>query len=91
MATPTNTGWGGKLSSVLEGLKVPPTVPADNVVPLDRRSFDAIAERIRQLTGEEVAAQAEHARIAERLEQLQTQLTAERGRFVELAKDLGIA
>lgn len=89
--TPTQ-GWreSGGIAGFLESLKINPTQPPDNIVNLDRRSLERIAENIGKLQQAEVHAQAELARLDEQLKALGEALRLERERFCDIGRDLGV-
>ena len=66
------------------------TQPADNVVNLDRKALEKIAENIGTLQRAQVHGQAELARLDEQLKQLGEALRLERERFCEIGRDLGV-
>lgn len=89
--TPEKPGWGaGGIQDFLQSLKVQTTQPADNVVNLDRRTLERIADNIAKLQQAEVHAQAERARLDAQLQQLGEALRLERERFCDIGRDLGV-
>ena len=92
MAKAPTQGWreAGGIAGFLERLKINPTQPPDNIVNLDRRSLERIAENIGKLQQAEVHAQAELARLDEQLKALGEALRLERERFCDIGRDLGV-
>ena len=90
--TPDKQGWGeaGGIQGFLQSLKVQTTQPSDNVVNLDRRTLERIADNIGKLQQAEVHAQAERARLDAQLQQLGEALRLERERFCDIGRDLGV-
>jgi hypothetical protein len=90
---PGAQGWGGKLSTVLEGLKVPNTVttqPSDNVIPMDRTPLDKIEKHIRELMNSRVNCEAHFARLQAEHEEVCSHLRRWQATMSERMKELGI-